>query len=85
MYRYPPAAAPSSAPFATAGPFPVARPHKMAAPTITVQISDIAISRSPLCLSPYIYGGAHKFMSQEKAAMAQSDRVPNNYGFSPIF
>ncbi len=80
-----PAAAPSSAPRATAGPFPVASPHRMAAPTIAVQISDIAISRSPLCSSPYIYGSAHKFMSQEKAAMAQFDRVPNNYGFSPIF
>ena len=64
-----PAAAPSSAPLATAGPFPVARPHRMAAPTITVQISDIAIACFPLCPLPHIYGAADKIMSQNQGGM----------------
>ena len=49
-----PAAAPSKAPFATAGPFPRASPHSTAAPTISVQIHDIAIPAPPC---PPIYTG----------------------------
>lgn len=37
------AAAPSMAAAATAGPFPVARPHRMETTTIPVQITVIAI------------------------------------------
>lgn len=48
------AAAPSIAAAATAGPFPVARPHRTAATTIPVQITAIAIA-TRLLFPPPIY------------------------------
>ncbi len=50
-----PAAAPSMAAAATAGPRPVSRPHTTAAVTIAVQITDIAIPAPPF--SPCIWDG----------------------------
>ena len=43
-------AAPSMAAVATAGPRPVASPHRMDTRTIPVQMIDIAMSHTPLSL-----------------------------------